>query len=125
MLLQGIVGHRILPVRHEDMGVVILQYARRVQFPCDHRVQGRYKPKMESIEDQRLFLLAGLINCAEKKSEILMEKFPMPYDVFRNVLENPEKVTQFKGFGPDFITTNTRLLNKDFYQDAQEDSLCD
>lgn len=103
-----------IPLRNEqDLILCLISLARREQIKDKAPSLARIKEKCENSKDFQRFFVQGLINCGEKKAEMLIQAFSSPFTLMEDLAINQgRKILKIEGFGPRFVADNIMLLTK-------------
>jgi ERCC4-type nuclease len=91
--------------------MILKSLATRLQIRDHPPALTRPKPA-DDLQSRPINLLEGLIGTGDKKAELLVDHFGSAWAVIEALDTNPKAILEVKGFGPEFVGTNQRLLNE-------------
>lgn len=93
-----------------ETALCIRSWAKRLQIHDQPPSLGRVTPKWKTLDQAQSEFLAGLMLTGSKKAKVLVSHFSSPVEIFQHIqLKSPLDI---KGFGPEFVDQNARLLLK-------------
>lgn len=104
----------------ETLGVILEAFHESIQSRSHAKPTNKAK-KPKDLYDHQIYLLSSFADCSLEKSETLLAIFQTPLKVIKWIITaiiektksgKPKGINPpIKGFGPEFITNNQKLLN--------------